>query len=277
MPESPVYRPHDEAPAYARLRALEASGAWKGVRAHHFEYVSRGDFVVGRIYLSDAAGRGPIPLVLLAPDTAESAASESLEFAADWVRQGQAVAILDLPLHGQRASPKLSERLFQGIRALERGERLDADTRALVEEFTRQSTSDVIRGLDALTALDQIDVDRIALVGLGLGGVVCGYVVAHDERPIACVYAGGTARFADPDLDAAKHLANRRRHASCSTLFVTGARTSEISADTTRAFYDAAPEPKQLIEVSAGAEAAGGIAPEAASEIARFLARHLGD
>ncbi len=277
MSDSPVYRPHDEAPACARFVALEPTGAWKGVRTRSFEFVSRGDFVVGRIHLPDPAASGPIPLVLLIPDTAESAESESVEFAADWVRQGLAVAILDLPLHGRRASPKLSERLFQGIRTLEQGELLDADTRALVEEFARQSTSDVIRGIDALTALEDIDAGRIALVGLGLGGVVCSYVLAHEERPVVCIYAGGTARFADPALDAANRLADRQAHASCSTLVLTGARTTEVSADTTRAFYEAAPEPKALIEVSAGAEGAGGIAPEAAREIAGFLARHLGD
>ena len=276
MPDSPVYRPHDEVPAHAHLRAIEASGAWQGIRARSFEYVSRGDFVVGRIYVPDSADSGPTPLVLLAPDTAESAESEGVGFAADWVRQGLSVAILDLPLHGRRASPKLSERLFEGIRMLERGDSLDVDTRALVEEFARQSTSDVIRGLDALTSLEDIDASRVALVGLGLGGVVCSYVRAHDPRPVACIYAGGTARFSDPELDAANRLADRQTRSSCATLFVTGARTSEVPANTTRAFHDAAPEPKELIEVAAGAEAAGGVAPEAAREITSFLARHLG-
>ena len=275
MPAVPVYRPHDEDPACAGLSAIRASGAWKETRAQGFEYVSRGDFVVGRLYLPDTATARPAPLALLIPDTAESAESDSVEFAADWVRQGFAVAILDLPLHGRRASPKLSEKLFQGIRSLERDELVDAETRALVEEFARQSTSDVIRGLDALTALDEIDERRIALVGLGLGGVVCGYVLAHDERPVACVFAGGTARYPDPELDAAMSFADAPRSPERSSLFVAGARASEVPAETTRAFHDAAPEPKELIEISAGAEAAGGIAPEAAGAIARFLGRLL--
>lgn len=276
MWKSPVYRPHDEAPALARLHSLESVGAWKGARAESFEYVSRGDFVLGRIYRPELPERHPLPLVLLVHGTAESAESAAVEIGAEWLRQGFAVAIPDLPLHGRRASPKLSEKLFRGVRTLERGEALDPDTRALVEEFARQSTSDILRGLDALTALPDVDAARVALVGIGLGGVVSSYALAQDARPVACVLAGGTARFADAELDAANLLTSREARSKCPILIVTGARTSEIPASTTRDFYAAAREPKRLVEISTRAETGPGIAPEAAREISAFLAQHLG-
>ena len=162
----PLYRPHDEAPASAALRPTDFDGAWADLAGQHLEFVSRGDFVSGSVHLPQAPAA---PLLILLHSTGSSANSEELDFGTDAVRAGYAVARIDLPLHGHRASPKLSERLFEGYRALVRGEVLDADSGALLQEFARQSTSDVSRCAEALAALPQVDADQIAFAGHGIG------------------------------------------------------------------------------------------------------------
>jgi len=162
----PLYRPHAEAPAAADLRPAESGGAWAGLTGKQLEFVSRGDFVCGQLHLPEASSA---PLLILLHGTGSSADNAELDFGADAVREGYAVARIDLPLHGRRASPKLSERLFDGYRALVRGEVLDADSGALLQEFARQSTSDVSRCAEAIAALPEIDGERIAFAGQGIG------------------------------------------------------------------------------------------------------------
>jgi len=275
MPDSPVYRPHDEAPAVATMRAVAPVAAWAGLETRAFEYVSRGDFVPGRIYLPEMTRPKPSPLLLLTHGTGESAESESLGFAAEWVRLGFAVATIDLPLHGRRASPKLSERLFRGIGDLTRGEAIDANTRALVEEFARQSTSDLIRGLDALCGLPEVDAERIGIVGLGVGAIVSAYLIAHDDRPRACVFAGGIGRFEDAELDPSARLAARDATNVCPILVMAIAGDKAVSASDARAFFEAAPEPKDFAEISGKVKKSAGIPKAACQQAADFLAKHL--
>lgn len=275
MPDSPVYRPHDEAPAIGTFRTALPSAAWAGLETRAFEYVSRGDFVPGLIYLPETLRAGPSPLVLLVHGTAESAESESLGFAADWVHRGMAVATIDLPLHGRRASPKLSERLFQGIGDLTRGNGIDADTHALVEEFARQSTSDLIRGLDVLCALPEIDAERVGIVGLGVGATVSAYLIAHDTRPRACVFAGGIGRFEDAELDPATRLAARTTTDTCPILVLAIASDPAVPPGAAHAFFEDAPEPKDFAEISGRAEKSSGIPKAASQQAADFLDKHL--
>lgn len=216
-PASPtsLHRPYDEAPARACFRASAETGGNDGnggteeARAtRDFEVVSRGDFVPGRLALPTSGRSGARPLVLLLHATGSGALDDALDFADEWVRHDLAVARIDLPLHGARQSPKLSERLFGGYRRLARGDALDLDTRALVEEFARQSTSDVLRTVEALGALDEIDATRVAWVGLsGVGAAACAWAAAEAEGLRACVIAGGVGSFPDRGLDPAARLA----------------------------------------------------------------------
>ena len=275
MLESTVYRPHEEAEASATLRTLEASSVFAGVDARAFEYVSRGDFVEGRIYLPQTSQSLPAALVIVVHAAGESASSRSLDFTADWVRQGFAVAAIDLPLHGRRSSPKLSERLFQGLGKLAQGEEIDPDTHALVEEFARQATSDLIRGIDALQALPCVDGRRIGLLGLGVGSALCAYVLAHDERPRACVLAGGATRFEDAKLDPAATLTTRQPARTCPVLIQTLAKDSNDSLEAARAFFEAIPEPKEYAEMPGDAWGSGDTANAAERHAGDFLNKHL--
>ena len=275
--ESRLHRPHDEASARASLRALpsalhaEPETAWSGLHAQAFEFVSRGDFVNGVLHQSEDQSSAPMVLVL--HGTGSAAKSSSLDFAADWVRDGYAVARIDLPLHGRRASPKLSDRLISGYRSLAANQPLDADTRALVEEFARQSISDISRAAQALSELDTIDADRIALVGLGVGGTAALWSANHVAGLRGCAFAGGGGRFADPELDPISEFATANRQ-GVSYFSATAKGDAEIPATSQTALFDALPEPKRLANVGAPAQE-DGLADDAAQAIRDFLKETL--
>ena len=255
MSESAVYRPHPEAPAIATLRSKAATDAWAGLHAQHFELVSRGDFVPGILYRCeppDQGSKSASPLLLIQHATADGADAGYLACAAAWAKKGLAVASIDLPLHGTRSSPKLSARLIEGIRRLARGEELDLDTGALVEEFARQTTSDLIRTLDALSALPGIDSDRIGFMGFGLGAIAGSYLLAHDSRPRAAVLALVGGGRGPADLDPRTYLERASETTPTSPggreILVVAAEDDErVSKSEVDALFKAAPEPKELL------------------------------
>jgi dienelactone hydrolase len=230
------------------LRPTEPTGNWAEfpLQAQRFDLVSRGDFVPGVLYRPEA-GDSPapgsnLPLLVLVHDKGASMDAVELACAAPWVAEGLAVATIDLPLHGRRASPKLSSRLIDGIDRLVAGTTLDPETHALVEEFARQSTSDLIRSLDALCRLPEIDEQRVGFMGFGAGGGIGGYLLAHDPRVSAAVFVSSTGHAGANELDPTQFIA----HASNSSLLMLEAdEDSTATSAAIRAFYDAAPEPKQ--------------------------------
>ena len=259
METSAVYRPHAEAPASARLVPCPVPAAWLGVQAHRFEIVSRGDFVPGVIYASEElrpearSTAGSAPLLLMAHDARGSSRSDELAFAASWAREGLRVAAVDLPLHGSRRSAKLSERLCEGFDRVARAEALDLETQLLMEEFARQSTSDLIRTLDALIAAPEtkIDADRIGFLGFGLGAAVGSYLLAHDPRPRVAVLAGASAWTEPPELDPA-HWISRASKIECLVVASAGAAGEDPRGNDrrpsagVRAFVEAVPGPRRL-------------------------------
>lgn len=259
MESSAVYHPHTEAPASARLFPCSVPAAWAGLEAQQFEIISRGDFVPGVLYASEALRSEPrsrgsasssAPLLLIAHDARGSSQSDMLACAAPWAREGLRVAAIDLPLHGRRRSAKLSERLCEGFDRVARAEALDQETQLLMEEFARQSTSDLIRTLDALVSARaaNIDPDRIGFLGFGLGAVVGSYLLAHDSRPRIAVLAGAHAGVGPPELDPV-HWISRASKIEC--LVVAAAQGNEHGDEPrpsrgARALADAVPGPHRL-------------------------------
>lgn len=255
---STLFRPHDEAPAIAKLRPFgppAKTDAWSGLSGQLVEYVSRGDFVSGLIHLPDSSHPEPAPLVFLLHGTGKAADSASFDFAADWVRQGFAVCRIDLPLHGLRASPKLSERLVAGLQRLASGELLDADSRALVEEFARQSTSDLLRGIEAFSDRPEIDADRVALVGRGAGGAACAWARPFATRLRGIALLGDVGTFADSELDPGRALyapaGEGLDDGSNPSLLVIESAEGSTPPEATRALFETASEPKRLESASA--------------------------
>jgi dienelactone hydrolase len=208
---------HDEAPARAGLRRLESAGTWHAAPAQRLELISRGDIVNGvlaRAATGDARpGAAPSALLLVAHDLGGASTSPALAPVASWIGEGLAVAAIDLPLHGDRASPKLSERLIASIARHERGGALDRNSAVLVEEFWRQATIDLVRTLDAVLALDGFDPERVGFLGLGLGAGLGSALLAHDDRLCAAVLArpaetrSPAAPAAAIDRDGSRHRA----------------------------------------------------------------------
>jgi dienelactone hydrolase len=278
--ESAVYRPHPEEPAVAMLRDENASKAWAGLRAQRFEFVSRGDFVPGLLYQSGAAIQSnraagkAAPLLLIQHTTADA---DGFAYAAAWARKGLAVASIDLPLHGTRSSPKLTDRLISGLRQLATGETLDLDTGALVEEFARQTTSDLIRALDALSALPEIDADRIGFMGFGLGAIAGSYLLAHDPRPCAAALALFRGGRGPAELDPLSYLkqaslAAPHSGAPRSFLIIAAEEQARMGKADIDALFQATPEPKELLRLPDNAR---DLSAEAIDTIEAFLARAL--
>jgi len=275
MSDSVVYRPHPEAPALATLRPFPKTEPWADlpIRAQGYEFVSRGDFVPGVLYCPEASGsqgsESGLPLLLLVHDRGRSMRAEELACAAPWISEGLAVAAIDLPLHGLRASPKLTARLIEGIDGLADGNALDPQTHALVEEFSRQSTSDLVRCLDALGGLPEIDEERVGVLGFGAGGGLASYLLAHDPRLRAAVFVSTPGLDAAGALDPARFI---RRATGASLLMLEAGALETPTSDAIRAFFDAAPEPKEHVRVPA-LEADG--SGEASARIQDFLRKTL--
>jgi hypothetical protein len=110
-----------------------------------FEFVSRGDLVAGRLWIGPC--EGPRPLVLVAPPLGSSQRAPEVEsLCRALVQSGLAAASIDLPLSGERASPKLSARLLDCV---PRQERSAADER-LWAAFVRQTAFDLAGAARAL-------------------------------------------------------------------------------------------------------------------------------
>jgi hypothetical protein len=143
----------------------------------HFEFVSRGDPVAGRLWSGPSGSRRP--LVLVAPGLGSSQRAPEVEaLCAALVHAGLAAAAIDLPLAGERASRKLSARLLDC--ALRR-ERSAADER-LWAEFVRQTSSDLAAAAEALAGHRDLAADALGLVAFEPGGEAAAGWAARDPR-----------------------------------------------------------------------------------------------
>lgn len=183
------------------VTARNGPPAFDGAIASRFELTSRGDRVPGRLLLPESRS-GPCPLVLALGDAGQSMETSSLDFLASWVRAGIAIATIDLSLHGERASAKFSERLLTAIAS--DASSLDANGKALLTEFTRQSIADVARVLDAFTDLPVVDDARVAILGLGHGAALAALAASVDERLSAVILAANRA-VGIPEIDPQRH------------------------------------------------------------------------
>lgn len=159
------------------LRRLADDGPWRRI-----EVTSRGDRVAVRIRPAAAADGRAVAVVL----AADAASVEPLD--------GAATLTLDLPLLGERKSPKWTERL---ARCLADGPSTPADE-ALLDDFARQAAHDVGAALDAWAELSG-HAPRAALLAAGPGVWVAARLAGAEPRIVAFVLApAGVARSLDP-------------------------------------------------------------------------------
>ena len=211
-----------------------------GLRQQRFELTSRGDRVPGRLLLPPN-GPGPFPLVLLQHGAGGSKEASYLAAAAGpWVRAGAAVASIDFPLHGERASAKLSIDLLRGLA----GAAPTAVGQTLRLGLVRQAVTDLRRAVDALSEHPLIDPNRVAYAGFSMGAILGALFCSTDERPRAAVLALAGGGFGPPEVDPARFIP---RFAPRPLLFVNAERDEVIPRGATEALYAAAGDPKQIV------------------------------
>ncbi len=208
------------------------------LRRQVFEYSSRGDRVPGRLLLPPGA-EGPFPLVLLQHGAGGSKEAPYLTAAAGpWVRAGAAVASIDFPLHGERASDKLGADLLRGPR----GPAAANPTVRL--GLVQQAVSDLRRALDALEDHPQVDPRRVAYAGFSMGAILGALFCGTDERPRAAALALGGGGFGPPEADPLQVIG---RFAPRPLLFVNAERDEVIPRSAAEALHAAAGEPKEIV------------------------------
>ncbi len=242
---------------------------WNGVRPFRFEYTSRGDRVPGRLLLP-TEGSGRPPLVLLQHGAGGSKEADYLDAAAlPWVRRGAAVASIDLPLHGERTSAKLSELLIAAL-ADPAAPARQPEIGGLWDEFVRQSLADLGRALDALESLPELDASRVAFAGFSLGAMLGTLFVARDPRPCAAALALAGGGLGPEAHDPARHVA---AFAPRPLLLLNAERDERVPRSAAEALHAAAAHPVEIVWVDSGHADIGGRALKA---IWQFLARELG-
>jgi dienelactone hydrolase len=209
------------------------------VRAHRFEYSSRGDRVGGRLWLP-RTDDGEHPLVLLQHGALGSSESPYLELTGGpWVSRGVAVASVDFPLHGARRDQKLAARLGESF-----AEGPGGDGEGLLVEFARQAVIDLERALDALLTRDDIDAGRIAYAGFSLGAMVGAAFCALDPRPRAAALALGGAGLAPPGIDPGEYIG---RFAPRPLLLINAERDGRVPREAADALHAAARPPVERL------------------------------
>jgi len=254
-------------PLGAFHRSVPPPPDYPDLRAIHFEYSSRGDRVGGRLLLADD-GDAPRPLILLQHGIGGSRNAEYLDATAGpWVRRGCAVASIDFPLHGARASAKLTERLLATLRAPDRA---NAEATALAHEFFHQAVVDLRRALTALAGHPAVDPSRTAYAGFSLGAIVGAVFCAVDPRPCAAALALGGGGIGPAAIDPVVHFP---RFAPRSALFVNVEGDEVIPRHAAEALHASAGEPKQVLWFEGPHNQLPGAALKA---MWQFLERHLG-
>jgi dienelactone hydrolase len=244
----------------------EAPAGLSGLRARRIEFTSRGDLVAGRLLLPPS-GDGPFPLILLQHGAGGSKEADYLDATAGpWARGGAAVLSIDFPLHGERRSAKLTERV---LAALARPGALMEDA-VLWSELVRQAVGDLGRALDAAARMPELDVRRVAYCGFSLGAILGATFLGHDARPRAAALAIGGGGFGPPSVDPTQHIG---RFAPRPLLFVNAARDATIPRAAAEALHAAAGEPKRVEWFDCGHSELPG---RALKQMWLFLRRELG-
>lgn len=256
----PAYGAEPLAPWFAPERAAG------DVREVAFEYSSRGDRVPGRMLLP--AADGPRPLVLVAHGAGGAKDAPSMDAVClPWARRGAAVALVDLPLHGERRSAKLTDRW---LATLHPAHVPDAEETRLHVDLAAQARADLRRALDALRTRPDVDLARVGFAGFSLGALVGAPFCAGEPRVSAAVLALAGGGFGPETLDPARHVGGI---APRPVLFVNARGDAVFSRERAEALHAAAGSPSEVLWVEGSH---GEIPGTALKAMWHFLARALG-
>ncbi len=236
----------------------------EGVRELCFEYTSRGDRVPGRLLLP-AGDAGPHPLVIVQQEGARTGYAEAV--CAGWPRRGAAIAAIDLPLHGDRASPKLTERIHSLFEARSRLEPAGADVWV---SFVRQAVHDLHAAVDGLTRHEALDPERIGFAGFGLGAIVGTPFCAQEPRLRAAALALAGGAFGPGCVDPVHHAPQLGARP---LLLVNASRDARVPRSSAEALHRAAPDGARTLWFDCDHD---DLPAEALDAIWEFLAGELG-
>ena len=147
-----------------------------------FEAVSRGDFVRGLLW----RGAGPSPRALVVVTPALGSGKHAPEITAlcrALSGQGLLAAAIDLPLQGERASSKLSDRL---VHCATRGGLREAD-RLLWSEFLKQSALDLEASTAQLAGREGLSPLRLGCAAFEPGAEAAAGWAAREPRVRVCL------------------------------------------------------------------------------------------
>jgi len=261
-----MFQPEPHEPISLFLREAESPAGSSPVRQLAFELSSRGDRVPGRLLLP-ADRQDPFPLILAQHGAGGAKDADYMDTAClPWVRGGAAVASIDFPLHGERASPKLSERILSLFEARSGLSPFDAE---LWIGFVRQAVIDLRRTTDAMAELPEVDAGRIAYAGFSLGTILGAPFCAEEPRIKAATLAIGGGGIGPVASDPVGHIP---RFAPRPVLFVSAARDERIPRESAEALHEAARHPKEVLWFDCTHSELPGAALKA---MWRFLEKHL--
>ena len=169
-----------------------------------------------------AEAAGPVPLVLLGHGGAGHKRDDSrLDYAHSYVASGLAAAAIDGPFHGDRAPAEPGERAYD-------------------EPLVDSMVADWRATLDGLTALDEIDGDRVAYGGVSMGTMFGLPFLVADGRVRAAVL-GLCGLRGDGEVDGGLYgrLAVDAPNLGCPVLFVMQWDDELFERDSVLALYDA--------------------------------------
>jgi dienelactone hydrolase len=261
-----IFQPDPHEPISLCLREAERPAESREVRQLDFELSSLGDRVPGRLLLP-ASRPGPYPLIFAQHGAGGAKDAGYMDTAClPWVRGGAAVASVDFPLHGKRASPKLSERMLHLFQARSGLSPFEAE---LWTGFVRQAVVDLRRTIDALAELEEVDARRIAYAGFSLGTILGVPFCAEETRIRAAALAIGGGGIGPQASDPVGHIP---RFAPRPVLFVNATRDETFPRESAEALHQAAGNPKEVLWFDCTHSQLPGVALKA---MWRFLERHL--
>lgn len=238
---------------------------WIGQRRTEASIVERefkvhaNDRVVPGVLWSAAGAAGPQPLVLYGHGGSGHKRADNVQLAAraTVAENGIAVASIDGPLHGDRATPE-SEALRAQDHDAWRVEFLEGGTFDLMVEDWQAT-------LDALVNLDEIDGERVGYRGFSMGTRYGLPLVAAEPRIKVAALGLNCSKIARLMADAPK--------VRCPVLFVQQLEDELMPRDAVLELFDALGTSDKRLHANPGAHAA--VPPDEQAAIRAFLATHL--
>jgi len=166
---------------------IKDTGVVNGVAHAHFTYASFADQRVPAIWAKPAQSTSRLPIVIMLHGTGGKKEDMKAQME-KYAQAGFFAVAIDGPYHGERAAPGVGSKDYQdAILAVWRG--------GPGHPFFYDTVWDVMRLIDYLQTRDDVDPQRIGLVGVSKGGIETYLTAAADPRITVAVSCLGVESF----------------------------------------------------------------------------------